>query len=307
MDLDEKRFDSAVGFICGEIACVLQKLSVLVKENTQEIRLRRGKAVTLTQNEENFYLLKNGNLTNKVNKDCVFVTKEDIEKTFKLLVRSSVYSHLEEIKEGFVIMPYGHRAGICGTLLQNGGMGNISSVNIRIARQIIGCAKEIAKAYSGGGLLIAGPPGSGKTTLLRDFIRITANEKRVCVVDTRGELSASCMGECFNDLGQNADVLVGYPKDKGLFMALRTMFPQMIAFDEFSTLSELNEISQGFLSGVDVALTAHIGNEDQLIKRELTKKLINSGAIKTVILLSGFKNREIIIKDADELVKKCGS
>jgi stage III sporulation protein AA len=171
----------------------------------------------------------------------------------------------------------------------------------------LGCAQKIADNYFGGGLLIAGPPGSGKTTLLRDFIRIMAERKRICVVDTRGELSASYMGECFNDLGNNTDVLLGYPKDKGLFMALRTMFPQIVAFDEFSTLSELKEISQGFLSGVEFALTAHIGSEEELIKRELTKKLLTSGAIKTVALLSGFKNREIIIKSADELVKKCGS
>lgn len=297
-----EKFDSAACFVCKEIAEILQKLSDAEKEKTQEIRLRQNKAVALTQNEENLYLLKNGTLAKEVTNDCIFATKENLEETFKLLVRSSVYSHLEEIKEGFIMLTHGHRAGICGTLLQNGAMGNVSSVNIRIAKEIFGCAQKIANAYNGGGVLIAGPPGSGKTTLLRDFIRITAKEKRVCVVDTRGEISASYMGQCFNDLGQNTDVLVGYPKEKGLFMALRTMFPQMVAFDEFSTLAELKEISQGFLSGVDFALTAHIGSEEDLIKRELTKKLLNSGAIKTVVLLSGFKNREIFIKTVDELM-----
>ena len=307
MGLYEEKFNGALLGVSEKIANILIKLPSVEKEKTQEIRIRANKAVALTQNGENWYLLKNATLAKDVTADCVFVTKEDIEQTFKLLVRSSVYSHLEEIKEGYVIMRGGHRAGICGSYLSNGSMGNISSVNIRVAKEVFGCALEIAKAYNGGGLLIAGPPGSGKTTLLRDFIRITAKQKRICVVDTRGEISASYLGECFNDLGQNTDVLVGYPKDKGVFMAVRTMFPQIVAFDEFSTFSEYKEISHGFLLGVDIVSTVHIGCEEDLIKRPLTKNLLTSGVIKTVVVLSGSPCKEIKIKSASELVKKCGN
>ncbi len=307
MSLYEEKFNSALFGVSEKIAKVLTNLKPSEKEEIQEIRLRANLAVALTKNGENFYIFKNGILTKEVSDDCVFANKEDIAASFKLLVRSSVYSHLEEIKEGFVIMRGGHRAGICGSYLSNGSMGNISSINIRIAKEVFGCAKEIAKGYFGGGLLIAGPPGSGKTTLLRDFIRITAKEKRICVVDTRGEISASYLGECFNDLGQNTDVLVGYPKDKGIFMAVRTMFPQIVAFDEFSTFSEYKEICDGFLLGVDIVSTVHIGCENDLFVRPLTKKLLASGVIKTVVLLSGSPCKEMVIKNVNELVKECGN
>ncbi len=307
MGLYEEKFNSALLGVSEKIATVLMKLLPGEKEEIQEIRIRRNKAVALTKNGENFYLLKNACLSKEVNNDCVFASKEDIEQTFKLLVRSSVYSHLEEIKEGYVIMRGGHRAGICGSYLSNGSMGNISSVNIRVAKEVFGCAFEIAKGYIDGGLLIAGPPGSGKTTLLRDFIRITAKQKRICVVDTRGEISASHLGESFNDLGQNTDILVGYPKDKGIFMAVRTMFPQIVAFDEFSTFSEYKQICDGFLLGVDIVSTVHIGSENDLLVRPLTKKLLTSGVIKTVVLLNGSPCKEVLIKSANELVKKCGN
>ncbi len=307
MSLYEEKFNSALFGVSERIASVLINIKGEEKEKVQEIRLRRNKAVALTLCGENFYLLKNARLVKDVNADCVFANKEDITESFKLLVRSSVYSHLEEIKEGYVIMKGGHRAGLCGSFLSNGSMGNISSVNIRVSREVLGCAQKIADCYFGGGLLIAGPPGSGKTTLLRDFIRIMAGEKRICVVDSRGEISASYLGESFNDLGQNTDVLVGYPKDKGLFMAVRTMFPQIVAFDEFSTFSEYKEISQGFLLGVDIVSTVHIGCEADLLLRPLTQKLLTSGAIKTVALLNGSPFKEIVIKSVDELVKECGN
>lgn len=303
----EKRFESALYGVSQSVARVLFCLDSSVKARVQEIRLRAEKPLALTIDNDCFYVTKNAQIVQKPNDSLFTVKSLFVQESFKQLIRGSVYSHLNEIKEGYIMMRHGHRAGICGSFTKSGNMSNISSVNIRISREIFGAADELLKVYCGGGILIAGPPGSGKTTVLRDFIRQVSSgktgiAKRVCVVDTRGEISASYLGESFNDLGENTDVLVGYEKKDGFVMAIRTMFPQMVAFDEFGTTEELEGIAEGFLSGVDVALTAHISSQEDLMKRDNTKRLLLSGAINTVAILSGFPFKNTVVKKVSEVV-----
>lgn len=306
----EKRFDSALYGVCPSVAAALANIDVHIKVSVQEIRLRAGKPLALTVKNKCLYVSKNGECL-ATSENALILTARDISESFKQLIRGSVYSHLNEIKEGYIMMRYGHRAGICGSYTKTGNMSNISSINIRISREIKGSANTLLNAYNGGGVLIAGPPASGKTTVLRDFIRGIAssnykNSKRVCLVDTRGEISASFLGECFNDLGDNCDVLIGFEKSKGFLMAIRTMFPNIVAFDEIGTTEELENIMQGFMSGVDVVVTAHIGSEEDLLKREITKKLLQSGVIQTVVLLNGYPFENTVIKTAEEVLKQCG-
>ncbi len=308
--IGEKRFDSSLYGICPSLAKILSRVNTEVKQDVQEIRLRTNKPLALTVKNKCLYVSENGECESS-GINAVTVTLNDVQESFKLLIRGSVYSHLNEIKEGYIMMRYGHRAGICGSFTKTGNISNISSINIRISREIKGAANALLKAYNGGGVLIAGPPASGKTTVLRDFIRGIAsaennNPKRVCLVDTRGEISASFLGESFNDLGENCDVLVGFEKSKGFLMAIRTMFPNVVAFDEIGTNEELEGVMQGFMSGVDVVVTAHIGSEVDLMRRDITRKLIQSGVIQTIVLLKGYPFCNTVIKTADEVLKQCG-
>ena len=185
------------------------------------------------------------------------------------------------------MMKGSHRAGICGTKIPD-GMRDVSSINIRVAREILGCADPLVARMGDKGLLIAGPPGSGKTTLLRDAVRqlSTYKKQRVAVVDCRGEIAGMQGAEPQNDIGENTDVISGGEKQEGIEMAVRAMGPQIVAFDEIGSASEVDEVIKALLGGVRVITTAHCGSKEDLYRREITNKLINSGAISCVALLS---------------------
>ena len=95
---------------------------------------------------------------------------------------NSIYSFQNEINAGFITIRGGHRIGISGTsVFENNQIKNIkyiSSLNIRVAREIKFCGEELIEKIcldDFENTLIISPPGCGKTTLLRDAIRILSN------------------------------------------------------------------------------------------------------------------------------------
>ena len=282
--MTDKRFDFALYGVGENLRRILSFLPEEIKQNTEEIRLRRGSPVALNVAGKTVFIRADGQPCFYMCRDLIKAGSSDLEESYRLLCGNSVYAHTNELKNGFIMMRNGCRAGVCGTLAEGGFMRDITSVNIRIARQIYGAANSIVKQYMGGGLLIAGPPASGKTTVLRDFIRQVSNGvlgevKRVSVIDSRGEISGSA------DLGACSDVLITENKAEGTQIALRTMNPDIIAFDEIGTVAELMSVKESFYSGVDIVTTAHIGNKEELMVRSVTSELIKSGAVRYVALL----------------------
>ncbi len=265
----------------------LKKPLLLMNANSlaavQEVRLRAGKPLSLTVAGVPMWLDAAGGIS-YFPKSPIYVSSEQVESTFLNLCNHSVYSHIEEIKQGFIIMKNGHRAGLCGTAIPE-GMREISSINIRIAQEIFGAADALLERAEKG-LLIAGPPGSGKTTVLRDAVRQLSYRRRITVVDSRGEIAAVRSGVPQNDVGENTDVLTGINKREGIEMAVRTMCPQIVAFDEIGASDEVDEVIRSLSSGVSVITTAHVGTREDLLSREVTSRLIKSGAIGAVALLS---------------------
>ena len=307
MDKTE-RFESVLYGVAPRIRAVLGKLPVTIKSNAEEIRLRAGLPVALTVCGETVFIRTSGQTSFIITRDLLISEKTDIEESFRLLCKSSVYAHENELKNGFIMMDNGHRAGVCGTLSEGGIMHDITSLNIRIAKEIIGAANDIVRGFDGGGLLIAGPPGSGKTTVLRDLIRqlsggICGRHYRVAVIDSRGEISGGVNGKSGNDLGPDCDVLLTADKAAGIEMAVRTMFPHIVAFDEIGTKEELKRVSESFCAGVTVITTAHIGSVDDLMRRSVTAALIESGAVSKVALLPTLRKGNIKLISVKELCR----
>lgn len=279
----------------------LQFIPENIKQKCEEIRLRTGLPLCLTVDGETLFVCENSIVCNALPKNPLIVTKDEIQKTLAMLCNNSIFLHENEIKQGFVSLANGNRAGVCGVFNSEGMLMSVTSINIRIARQIFGCADSLLP-YIKGGLLIAGPPGSGKTTILRDLIRSISSGQdgtyhRVAVIDSRGEISG---GGVLN-LGVCTDILYTMQKSIGIDIALRTMFPQFIAFDEIGTTDELESIKNCFNAGVGIITTAHSDELSNIMRRSITREFIASGAIDKVALLSSVLGRPPQIIACEEL------
>lgn len=308
-DYSLRRFDSVLHYLPERISKRLCSLEKELKHSAEEIRLRAGRPLTITVGNSQFFILKNS-VSMLPKGDMVIVSSEEIEQTFDNLCNHSVYSHSEEIKEGYIMLEEGHRAGVCGTFVGSDGgvssLRDISSINLRIAKEVKFCAGNIIKDYDGGGILVCGGPGSGKTTLIRDMVRhlaggMTGRYYKVAVVDTRGELAAAKGGVPTADLGSTTDVITACPKPKGIEIALRTLYPDVIAFDEVGDVAEVEAVRQSMNSGVSVITSAHIGSVAELGKRWQTKALLETGAIKRIVFCKKNSGFNYEVYNADEL------
>ena len=300
--MSDKRFDFTLYSVGSNLRQVLSLLPQEIKEKTEEIRLRSGCPVALSVGGKNVFVKTDGKPCYYICSNLLKADSRDLEESYRLLCQNSVYAHTSELKNGYIRMKSGCRAGVCGTLTEAGFMKDISSVNIRIARQIYGAANSIVSQYQGGGMLIIGPPAGGKTTVLRDFIRQVSNGalgtvKRVSVIDSRGEISGCA------DLGASTDVLITEDKAKGAEIALRTMNPDIIAFDEIGSMEELNQVAACFYSGVDIITTAHASDVNELKKRSITRALLEIGAINFVAVLPETKGDYIELLRVEELME----
>lgn len=294
-EIKDKDFLSALSIIRGELKNNLTALPEEIKLQTAEIRLRTGKPVVLFGTYGSAFLSFGQGLTRQREKSFICYSR-DISDIFSRLCSFSVHSHLQSIVNGFITVQGGHRVGICGTAVTDKdgeiiSVRDISSLNIRIAREKPGCSDVIYNTLFHSGLqsvIIAGAPMSGKTTVLRDLVRKISDSEasqKVCVIDERQEIAAMNAGFCQREVGLNTDVFDLYPKDKAIISAIKTMSPQLIAMDELCSDSEIEAVRLGVNSGVKFIVTVHAADYTEILSRQQIKKLLRTFSFEKLVLL----------------------
>ncbi len=268
---------------------IMSLINEYVKEGIQEIRIKINKPIILYTNKGEIILSKE-------------VTKEEFKFILQRISNYSIYAYEEEIKQGFITLKGGHRVGIAGECVMNGNsvktIKNISSLNIRISKEIIGCGKKVIKFICENNIikntLIISPPKCGKTTILRDITRILSSGdfknklegKKVVVIDERSEIGASYLGIPQMNLGIRTDVLDNCLKREGMIMAIRSLSPDVLICDEIGTKEDVIALNTAFNSGVNIVVTVHGSNLEDIISRKVFSNLFNFGIIERVIILS---------------------
>ncbi|CUO58217.1 stage III sporulation protein AA [Clostridium sp. NSJ-49] len=258
----------------------------------QEIRIKVGKPIILILSNEE--------------KVLNYVTTNDEVKGILVKISNySLYAYEEEIKQGYITIKGGHRVGIAGECVISNGeiktIKNISSLNIRISKAVVGSAKKIMPIITGGdriyNTLIVSPPKCGKTTILRDIAKNISNGvyslglkgKKVVIIDERSEVAACYNGVPQMDVGIRTDVLDNCLKKTGMIMAIRSLSPDVLICDEIGTLGEVEALNMAFNSGVNIVVTVHGFDIEDIYSRKVFKELIDESIIERVVILSSRK------------------
>lgn len=289
----------------------------------QEIRLRSEKPLAVRYMNRNYFVTENGQLT--LDYSCgMIISADSINETLGYMLRYSRYAFEEEIRQGYITLSGGHRVGIGGkTVAENGAVksiNKISSLNIRISHEVIGCADRVVPyIYNNNAvknILIIAPPCCGKTTLLRDMVRQVSDGNdygegmNVAVIDERSEIASCYEGIPQNNIGVRTDVLDDCPKDHGMMMAVRSLSPSVIAVDEIGGENDAKALHYVINSGCSVFATAHGYSLEDVKNKPVLSGLISEGSFDRFIILKNgnFPGRIMAITDKSgrQLIKTGG-
>jgi stage III sporulation protein AA len=296
---------------------LLERLPSSVTHPLTEIRMREGKPLILQIGLGELFVAGDGTITPHWEQAYV-VTRADIQNTLNCLSQHSLYAMEEELRNGYITLRGGHRAGLTGQAVLAGGhirtLKYISSINLRIARELLGVANGVlpylVKDGSVYNTLIISPPQCGKTTLLRDIARQLSNGVpqlgltglKIGIVDERSEIAGCYEGIPQNDVGMRTDVLDACPKAEGMLMLIRSMSPQVIIGDEIGRHEDIYAMREAVQAGVNLVATVHGGSLEQLMRRPSMAEIIASGTFERYVILG--KSRGIgtieAILDADK-------
>ena len=144
-----------------------------------ELRLRINCPILL-KSSTGADFISYGKISKSYTDDFYKINKSDRASTIAALTSNSIHAYEKEIEKAFLTIEGGHRVGLSGDCLYEKnefkGFKNITSLNIRIARDFINCSNKILKyivknSKSIYNTLIAGIPITGKTICIRDLGR----------------------------------------------------------------------------------------------------------------------------------------
>ncbi len=268
-------------------------------DDLEEIRVRVNKPIILRYGQ-----------AEEITECCL--SWQQIFQILQKLCENSIYSYQEQICNGYITVKGGHRIGITGSVVMKDNkvinISHISSLNFRIAKEVIGCSKKILKYIididnnSILNTIIVSPPGFGKTTLLRDIVRNLSNGipdigfkgVNIGVADERSEIAAMYNGIPQNDIGIRTDVLANIPKSIGMKMLIRSMNPKVVVADEIGSKEDIDVIHYAICSGVKGIFTAHGKDMKEFLANPILKTIYNSNMIERLLFID--KNRNITLQ-----------
>lgn len=300
------------------ISRLCQAAPISLLADITEIRMRTNQPLLLVlSNREDIMLNTDGQSSRQP--QAYHCTLSDLQTTFQRICQNSVYAFEPEVRQGYLTIAGGHRVGLSGQAAAFEGtvktISHISSLNIRLARSISGCADILlpyvidSASQQIYNTLIISPPRCGKTTMLRDLLRQLSSGKagrgiQIGLVDERSEIAACENGIPSMNLGPRIDVLDNCPKACGLLMLIRSMAPEVVATDELGRSEDAAAIREAVHAGVSVIATVHSRTLPELCKRPYIGSLVAQRLFQRYVILSSRLGPGTIDAIYDSCLKK---
>lgn len=276
----------------------------LIEHDAFEIRLRINSPLSIKCVQGNYFLDLNKK-SSSIPDAYYFINKRDIEETIANLTLNSIHAFEREIQNGYITIEGGHRVGLSGDCIYNNdnfkGFKNVTSLNIRIAREFKGCSNNYMKYLINNNnvynTLIIGPPLSGKTTFIRDIaVNLSDGIKEpyfqgcdITLIDERGEISSIYNGIPQMSVGHRTDLLAYCMKKEGFIMSIRALSPKIIISDELGSKDDFEIIQYALKSGVNIITTAHGFDMEDIKKNIYMKNIIENNFFDRIVTLEGIK------------------
>ena len=279
------RCEEVLEILPGELKEIIKGMRLPLPD-LQEIRVRAGRPVLAVSGGREW-------ISDRM------MTRDQVGETLAYLSSYSLYAYEDEIRQGFLSLPGGHRVGLAGrAVVENRKVKTITevaSLNIRFAHEVRGCADELMSHLWTSGrfahTLIVSSPGKGKTTLLRDCIRQISDGScghrgmTVGVVDERSEIAGSYRGMPENDVGVRTDVLDGCPKAEGMLLLIRSMAPEVIAVDEIGSREDLESLKYAMHCGCVLLATVHGDSLEELQRKPGLGEMVEEAVFERYVFL----------------------